>query len=333
MRWAGAAGFGLLLASSAPADATTSVRLADGAVLTVDEVAGPGSSAAARRSRSLVFTLESSTGTLRGTVPPTGDGGVDASPLLAIDPRSGGPVLVWSRHDGAGGLKLAWTRFESGTWGAMRHLTFGRGDDRSPAVGTSNAGTYLFWRGASGEVFQAPIDLATGRLFGAPRALPIGSYSPQGGSDVPVGITPGEPSTNGGTDVPIGIILPPDDPPRPNGGSDAPIIICTGNGCPPQGDSQAPVDDDPSPTGGSDVPIIGTNSFSTSSPGLFVVSEPSCGAQLVLVGSPSGRTLLAVQFTGSGRVSVLGRMTIPPGVTTTDAATAAGARFLEAVCR
>jgi hypothetical protein len=66
---------------------------------------------------------------------------------------------------------------------------------------------------------------------------------------------------------------------------------------------------------------------------LFVFSDSACDAQILLLASPHGSTLLAMEFAGSGRVSPLGRVTIPTGLAPADAVAAAGSRFLESSCR
>jgi len=323
--WVGAAALGLLLAATAPADAATSVRTAGGAVLTVEEVGGPAraGSATRRTPRALAFTWEDATSgwSRTGLVAPTVDAAFDESPVLAIDPRSGSPILIWSRHDGAA-MKLAWARFEAGAWVETRFLTFGPGNDRAPAVGTSIAGSYLFWRGEDNRVLHAPLDLGTGRLFASPRALPIAG--PGAGDRVPrdSGAHWNQLTPQGGTDAPI--IIPRDPPPiNTTGGTDAPIII--------------PRDPPPiSPSGGTDAPVVhgsSSGSGSSSSQALVVFSDPSCATQILLIGSTHGHVLLAVEFAGAGRVSPLGRFVIHPEIAREDAVSAAGSRYLDAACR
>jgi hypothetical protein len=303
--------------------------------------------ASARRSRSLVFTLDDAGGTRSGFVAPTVDAAFDESPVLALDPRSGRPVLIWSRHDGSA-MKLAWSRFDAGVWSEARFLTFGPGDDRAPAVGTSAAGSYLFWRGVGDSVLHAPIDLETGRFFAAPTALPISGVDRSSG----VGVVPRNPlSSQGGTDAPIV-------PPHTNGGTDAPVIICNNPPCPqtngapdvplgPVGGASGTV----GPTGGTDAPVIICTEqpcppktdvvidvpfaalISSSSPSLSVFSDPACGSQILLIGSARGRMLQAVEFAGAGRITPAGRVRIPSGLTPAEAIAGSGSTLLEAACR
>jgi hypothetical protein len=356
-----------------PAGAASSVRTADGSVLTVDEFGGGRGhiASAARRSRTLVFTLETADGTRSGFVAPTVDAAFDESPVLALDRRSRRPVLIWSRHDGAA-MKLAWSRFDGGLWSEARFLTFGPGDDRAPALGTSAAGSYLFWRGVGDSVLYAPLDLETGRFFAAPAALripeaargprdggteaPIPAVQPDGGTDAPVTIcseppcprsngSPGTPhratariGTNGGTDAPIIICQDPPciqtngEPDVPlgamagssstigtSGGTDAPVTICQDPPCPVK------INGDP------DVPLGAVISSSDSS--LYTFSNPGCGSQILVFGSPRGRTLLALEFDGTGRIAPAGNVTVPSGLERTEAVASAGSSFLEAACR
>ena len=345
----GAVALGLLLAAVVPATAASSVRMADGAVLTVDEAGGKRASAAAseHRSRMLVFTVENEEGARSAFVASTIDPAFDESPVLAIDPRSGRPVLIWSRFDGAA-MKLAWSRFDAGVWSEARFLTFGPGDDRTPALGTSAAGSYLFWRGAGESVLHAPIDLETGRFFAAPKVLPI----PEVDRTPSPGVIPRNPlSSQGGTDAPIV-------PPHTNGGTDAPVIICQNPPC-PQTNGAPDVPLGPSTgssstvgtTGGTDAPVIICQEppciqkpdvaldvplaamISSSSPSLSVFSDPACGSQILLIGSPRGRTLQAVEFAGAGRITPAGRVRVPAGLTPMESIAGSGSTLLEAACR
>ena len=310
-----------LLASAVHVQAATTVRTVTGGAMTVEET-GASVRAGAHRgeARALTFTWQDAVGTRNGIVGPTADLAVDHSPVLTLDPRSGRPVLIWSRWDGTS-MKLAWSRFDGDRWTDARFLTFGPGNDLSPAVGTSSAGSYLFWKNEQNQFFYAPIDLGTGRLFAAPALVgaaesPVASVTtrlrPEGSSDVPIilgGCDPNHPETctdpgGGGAGSGSGVI-------KPEGGSDVPIIIC-------------------GPTSGVECDPPKTNIYSQVE--LVVASDALCASQVLVMASEHGRQLHAVEFLGGGRTRTLDRMAIHPGTDPLAAATAFGSRLLESIC-
>jgi hypothetical protein len=214
-RWAaaGAAVLGAWLPAAAAGDA---VVTSDGTLLSVWVVRGrarmtePGGASGT----SIGYSASSSAGTVVGTVPPTADAASDLSPRLALDPSSGGAVLVWSRFEGVYS-KIAYARFEAGAWVDLHELTFGPGDDLDPRLAVSEQESYLFWFSGRRYLY-APVDLALGHLLAVPRTLridgprPSGPASAHGGSDAPIvwgrrGSVwdPCSPIVQGGQDVPV----------------------------------------------------------------------------------------------------------------------------------
>lgn len=236
----------------------------------------------------------------------------EAAPIVVIDPRNGVVVKIWSRSDGFS-AKLAWARLRGSGWGPAHDLTFGLGIDRDPAVGITSGGAWLFWRNDRGEVFYAPLEIASGRLLGVPAPLV------SGGGGVRTGL-PGVPGVEGGVDVPVmGRNCPDDDP------------VCIANRNPPTPGNPTPY---VPPTmgegsltsfrreGGVDSPVTqGSNGG-----GVIVSSDPSCERQIVTI--PQGDSLLVLEVNGAGRVTSRRVTTLEPGVT----AEQAGQQFLLLSC-
>jgi hypothetical protein len=171
----GMAALACLLAIALPAAAATSVTTPQGAVVTIWEdhpVTYSGDPGAGRWA--IAYSVRDDSGTRSGTIAPTGDADRDSSPLLLLDQVSGSPVALWSRFDGAF-LKIAYARFEGGTFSDFHYLTFGRGDDTLPRIGTGLTGSYLFWVSDGRRYMYAPIDLAGGWLLASPKQLPYGA--------------------------------------------------------------------------------------------------------------------------------------------------------------
>lgn len=229
----------------------------------------------------------------------------DIAPLVVTDPRTGAVVMIWSRDDGFS-AKLAWARLTGNRWGRAHDLTFGLGVDRSPAVGTTSAGSWLFWLNDRGEVFYAPLELSAGRLLGVPTPLatsPTGltirtgsRFGTEGGTDGPIIWTPCEDNSDPRCATP----KPPPSPTNPSG--------------------QAP----PVMEGGTDAPIVpGSSGTGTI---LVVSSEPTCDRQIVLTGEAD--SLLVVEVDGGGRVQSRTMASLEPGVTAEEA----GEFFLLSAC-
>jgi hypothetical protein len=256
--------------------------------------------------RILTWTLAEASGIRTGTVPITAGPEPDVTPVLAVDPRTGAPVLIWSHWNGQA-MKLAWSRFDAGSWSDPREVTFGPGNDRTPAVGVSSAGAYLFfWRNGA-RVMYAPIDLGTGRLFAPPRLL------------VPPGLKGRDLTPNGGTDVPILI--------GPCGAQNT--APCVGTGQPPVLPGIAP--HNPGVEGGTDTPIVGSGSESPSM-SISVASQPGCQTMVVGMAHGADPALRIVAFDGPGRTRSLGQV-VADGVPTAEALAASTAYFLESACR
>jgi len=230
-------------------------------------------------------------------------------PLLLSGPSSGAPIRIESRFDGLQ-RKLAWSRFENGRWSEPHALTFGPGDDLAPAAGTSSTGSTLYWTDGKGRIFYVPFDPESGRLFAVPRPLPLTRLGRNG------------PTTEGGADAPIILgtcdqgsepcVSPRPGPPTPTGelhggiglegGTDVPIVLGTGTG-------------------------TGTGGNSTT---LGVASSSTCATQVLSVASRGVMTTVAVD--GSGRVTLLGRFLLAPGVDPADATAAVGTYFHRRAC-
>lgn len=191
----GAGVLALVASWSAPAAAPRTITAPDGTLVSVWEVGvrgqvddpeTPGGSA-------LAYSLTDGSGTRTGIVAPTADQAADGQPDLAVDPRTGAVVLVWSRAD-AVYRKIAYARLEQGGWTDFHLLTFDGGDDVAPRIGSSSAGSYLFWAGPGSSYFYAPVELSAGRLLAAPRALALGflrSSGRRGADDTGVSTGPG----------------------------------------------------------------------------------------------------------------------------------------------
>jgi hypothetical protein len=187
-----------LAAVALPALASTSsVGLADGSTLTVWEHHGRAVPGRGPASWSINYAVTDDAGTRAGVVPPTADVARDSAPYLATD-LTGSAVLVWSRFDGTY-RKIAYARFSGGAWSNFHFLTFGPGDDDAPRVGTGMAGSFLFFLSRDDKYEFAPLDLMSGRLFAAPRALDLGSAR----RDIEPLRSPGTPTTQAGVDAPV----------------------------------------------------------------------------------------------------------------------------------
>lgn len=270
------------------------------------EAVGLDRNTPAADARVLTWTLVEPAGIRSGIVPATSGPEPDVTPILAADPRTGAPIVIWSHWNGQA-MKLAWSRFDAGSWSDLREVTFGPGDDRTPAVGISAAGAYLFFWRDGARVMYSPIDLGTGRLFAAPRRL------------TPVVLRGRDLTPNGGTDVPIliGTCGPQRNPP------------CVSPRLPPVLSSAA--HQGPGIEGGTDVPIIHSG---TESPGnaISVASQPGCQTMILGLARGADPILRIVGFDGAGRAWSIGRVTAD-GVSTAEALDASTAYFLGSACR
>ena len=256
---------------------STSVTLAGGASLTVWEQRGGALPGRGRESSSLGYSLMDAAGTHLGLVPTTADAARDTGPCLTLD-ETGSAVLVWSRFDGSF-RKIAYARFAGGAWTNVHYLTFGPGNDDEPRIGTSLAGSYLFFYGQPDTYRFAPLDLVTGRLFAAPKTLDLGGA----GGNVAPQRTPGWFSIQGATDVPVTGVKGAD----PRTGGVRPII-----------------------QGAVDVPVTGSKTHGA----IWAVGSGGDCRGIVLVIPGSGlKTALVFRF-ANGRTSLLQRVDLPAQV-------------------
>jgi hypothetical protein len=270
------------------------------------EAAGLDGTTPTADTRILTWTYAEASGLRTGIVPSTSGPEPDVTPVLAADPRTGAPILVWGHWNGQA-MKLAWSRFDAGAWSQPRDVTFGPGNDRTPAVGLSSAGAYLFFWRDNTRVMYAPIDLGTGRLFAAPRPL--------------------TPAVLKGRDL------------TPDGGTDVPILIgtcgpqhnapCVSPGLPPLQPLVA--HGTPGIEGGTDVPIIHSGS-ETPATSISIASQPDCRTMIVGLYRSADPTQRIVAFDGAGRAWLVARV-IPDGVSPAAALAASTAHFLGSVCR
>lgn len=310
--WWMALAISLVAAGQVSLHAATSLRTADGALLSVQEVRlGSGGDAP----RALAFSLENGSRTRTGYVGRTADRAIDQNPSLALDPRSRNPILVWSRSDG-NALKVAYARFERGGWRDIHFLTFGPGDDLLPSIESSRGGSFLHWSDVDGNAFYAPVDPGSGRFFATPRELPA-----------PTPPSPSDRLAGGGSGI------------LPDGGHDVPVIIgqCDGNSTDPCVDGHgslipsSPPPAPPSADGGSDVPVIwGIVTPTTSS--TATASDPECDSQVVAIASSTTRTVEVVRIQASGQAIPVATLNLAPGIAMTDAAAAAATFYLHAAC-
>jgi len=184
-----------LAGSSLPAlAAAREVTLADGSTIRVwEEYRAPYPSGEAWW---IGYSVEDAQGTRTGIVRPSEDAELDYAPFLAVD-ETGSAVLVWSRFDGVY-RKIAYARFSGDNWTNFHFVTFGRGHDDAPRIGTGSTGSFLFYV-RSDNYLYAGIELAAGRLVAAPKVLNLGiarreivtppqlaGAAPRGGVDAPI---------------------------------------------------------------------------------------------------------------------------------------------------
>ena len=302
-------GAGVLLCLAAaclPASAAPrSLRAGDGSLVTVWEQRGralPGRSATIS---SIAFSVTDAAATRTGVVPPTGDVAQDSAPFLVAD-GTGSLVLVWSRFDGVY-RKIAYARFTAGTWTGFRFLTFGSGDDDLPIVGAGRDGAFLFYVTRPDRYLYAPIDLESGLLFAAPRAIDVIGL----GRQKPRLVLPGAPAFRGGTDAPINWRICRDG--QNCAGQQAGLIL------PGAGTVQ----------GGTDVPIVfGQGNVKASVWG--VGGSRACDRLVLVIPTVNARTVLVAEFI-NGRLRLLQRQSLPAQVQERFAETLAES-YLPAVC-
>ena len=307
-RVAGMATVALLCLAAAcrpAAAAPRSLIAGDGTQVTVWEQRGRALPGRADPTSSIAYTVTDAAGTRAGVVPPTGDAARDAAPFLATD-GTGTAVLVWSRFDGVY-RKIAYARFTAGAWTDFRYLTFGPGDDDLPLVGDGLNGSFLFYVAQPNRYLYAPIDLETGLLFAAPRALDLAGL----GRQRPRPVLPGAPMFRGGTDAPVNWKNCRD---GRNCGSRQLGLILPGDG---------------TVQGGSDVPVVvGHSNVKASAWG--VGAGRACSRLVLVLPTADARTMLVAEFF-NGRLRLLQRQPLPAQVQERFGETLAES-YLPAVC-
>lgn len=153
-------GFGLLLLASAvtasPALASPDARALDdqGRVLTVGNWAlvtvDGGYQLRFADDRFLGWELRDGEGTLvaQGSVPGSESLGLDATPSLSRNPRTGEIWLAWSRQEGASSREIAVQRFAGADWvaGSLSVVASGAADQLEPVLVHDEAGRgWLAW--------------------------------------------------------------------------------------------------------------------------------------------------------------------------------------------
>ena len=302
----GAAVLLCLAAACLPASAGSRfLRAGDGSLVAVWEQRGRALPGRAATISSIAFSVTDAAGTRTGVVPPTGDTAQDSAPFLAAD-GTGSLVLVWSRFDGVY-RKIAYARFTAGTWTGFRFLTFGSGDDDLPIVGAGRDGAFLFYVTRPDRYLYAPIDLETGLLFAAPRAIDVIGLVRQ----KPRLALPGAPALRGGTDAPINWRHCKD---GGNCGSQQLGLFLPGDG---------------TIQGGTDVPIV-VNHGNVKASVWGVGGSRACNRLVLVIPTADARTVLVAEFI-NGRLRLLQRQSLPAQVQERFAETLAES-YLPAVC-
>ncbi len=232
------------------------------------------------------FAVIDSMGRREGLITGTQDLARDSFPRIALDPRQGDPVVVWSRFDGSV-LKIAHARFQQGAWGEPRLVTFGPGDDTHPRLGIGLSGPYLFWISKERYLY-APIDLSTGHLYAPPRPLSV----PKSKDDGTTIEEPGLITLQGGSDIPIWT---------------AGACKHGGNGKPCATDD-TPKEPGSTIQGTSDAPIIFPDAATAN---LWdVASHPGCRGQVIAIPERDFSTVTLLSF-NNGTIRRLGKVTVP----------------------
>lgn len=139
---AGIVSLGILAAASLPAPAARALVVSADEMLRVEEVFGePGTAPIALR-----VTFYHGAGTpVSHLVPATIDAAFDAYPTLILDPDSGRPLLIWSRHNGTD-YDIVFSRLDRTGWSAPITLVATAADDLRPqAQAAFGRGIHLLW--------------------------------------------------------------------------------------------------------------------------------------------------------------------------------------------
>ena len=184
-----------------------------GDLVQVDEVGAlPGSAPTALR-----VSIQGPSGELPriSILPGTEDTAFDAYPALVLDPITGNPAVVWSRHNGTD-YDLALSVFDGARWGNPIILNSNAGNQIVPrAFPAPGEGLHVVWNypGDRSAFSYALFDTTTGAMLQGPERIDLrrkaprmasrktggrGGFVPEGGGDDP-GIQPDP------TDPPIGL--------------------------------------------------------------------------------------------------------------------------------
>ena len=284
----------LTISLCAPALAATSVTAPDGTVVRVWQavaLAAPGDPGS---HGVLAYSVTGGSGTTVGTIDASGRAAVGDDAALTLDPATGNPVVVWSRHDGVA-FRIAYARLVAGAWVDIHDLTFGTGDASLPRVGSGRSGAWLFWVADGNQYLYAPIELSIGRLFAAPQPLITGHTS---GARAEATVRPGA----------DGLLVGASSGGSTCGGQDCPVVLPAGHGrgskatrwntpaSRPKNASDATLE------GNIDAPVIlGLDTWD-------VVSSLDCRSLILVV--PDGLEAMLLRFR-DGIVSAVGRGRIP----------------------
>lgn len=200
-----------LLAGAPTLAAGRALVTPDGDVFQVEEI---GSGPFARALRTTIHRADGSTEI--GLVPRTADRAWDAFPTLALDPDTGQPALVWSRHNGVD-FDLVLSLHDGKRWSAPVSLVSTPADEiHARAFTAPGEGLHVIWTlpGRDLSFFYGLFRTGSGVAVLGPERVPLKRFFPgsgldpadtEGGNDDP-GIQPGgaPPPSDSGTNPPTG---------------------------------------------------------------------------------------------------------------------------------
>lgn len=139
---AGFVSVGLLAAANVPTLAARALVVSADEMIRVDEVVGqPGTAPMALR----ITVYRAASAPVSHLVPATVDAAFDAFPTLVLDPDSGRPLLIWSRHNGTD-YDIVFARLERLGWTDPITLVATPADDLRPhAQPAFGHGIHLLW--------------------------------------------------------------------------------------------------------------------------------------------------------------------------------------------
>jgi len=139
---AGFVSLGLLAAANAPTVAARALVVSADEMLRVEEVQGqPGTAPRALR----VTVYQGANLPVSHLVPATIDAAFDAFPTLVLDPDTGRPLLIWSRHNGTD-YDIVFSRLDRTGWTEPITLVATAADDIRPhAQAAFGHGIHLLW--------------------------------------------------------------------------------------------------------------------------------------------------------------------------------------------